>query len=100
MAMPVVQLTPEGLGTCRVPRSQYDRVLLGHGSGGLLTADLIQRLFVPGFGNDTLAALEDQATITLPSVVARSLDAVVARSPDRATTADRRSPPADEETFG
>src|SRR5437588_8020075 len=66
MAMPVVQLTPEGLGTCRVPRSQYDRILLGHGSGGRLTADLIQRLFVPGFGNDTLAALEDAATLRLP----------------------------------
>src|SRR5437588_10508470 len=67
MAMPVVQLTPEGLGTCRVPQSQYDRILLGHGSGGTLTADLIQRLFVPGFGNDTLAALEDQAIVAIPS---------------------------------
>ena len=30
-----------------------------------MTADLIQRLFVPGFGDDTLAALEDQATLNL-----------------------------------
>ena len=35
----------------------------GHGSGGQLTADLIQRLFVPAFGNDVLARLEDQATV-------------------------------------
>jgi hydrogenase expression/formation protein HypE len=41
--------------------------LLGHGSGGTLTADLIQHLFVPSFGNDVLAALEDQATVGLPS---------------------------------
>src|SRR5271169_1405757 len=52
-------------GSCPVPKSRYDHILLGHGSGGRLTADLIQRLFVPGFGNDVLAALEDQATLTL-----------------------------------
>jgi len=52
-------------GTCPVPRSQYDRILLGHGSGGQLTNDLIQRLFVPGFGNEVLSALEDQATLRL-----------------------------------
>ena len=56
-------LTP--FGTCPVPQSQYDHILLGHGSGGQLTADLIQRLFVPAFGNDVLAALEDQATVSL-----------------------------------
>src|SRR6516165_3407226 len=52
-------------GTCPLPQSQYDRILLGHGSGGRLTAELIQRVFVPGFGNEILAALEDQATVTL-----------------------------------
>ena len=39
--------------------------MLGHGGGGLLTADLIERLFVPAFGNEVLAALEDQATVRL-----------------------------------
>jgi hydrogenase expression/formation protein HypE len=53
------------LGTCPVPKSNYDRVLLGHGSGGRLSADLIQRLFLPALGNDVLAALEDQATLAL-----------------------------------
>ena len=28
-------------GACPLPRSSYDRILLGHGSGGLLTAELI-----------------------------------------------------------
>ena len=51
------------LGTCPLPVSRYDQILLGHGSGGSLTAELIQRIFVPGFGGDTLAALEDQATV-------------------------------------
>jgi hydrogenase expression/formation protein HypE len=52
-------------GACPVPRSRYDHILLGHGSGGQLTADLIGRLFLPGFGNDVLSALEDQATVSL-----------------------------------
>jgi hydrogenase expression/formation protein HypE len=51
--------------TCPLPLSDYEHVLLGHGSGGKLTADLIQRLFVPGYGNDVLAALEDQAVVSL-----------------------------------
>lgn len=55
------------LGTCPLPKTDYDRVLLGHGSGGQLSADLIQRLFVSGFGNDVLSALEDQATLRLDS---------------------------------
>lgn len=53
--------------TCPMPHVNYEHVLLGHGSGGKLSADLIQRLFVPGFGGDVLAALEDQATLDLGS---------------------------------
>ncbi|MDB5304810.1 MAG: hydrogenase expression/formation protein HypE, partial [Phycisphaerales bacterium] len=34
------------LGTCPVPQSRYDRILLGHGSGGTLSNDLIRKLFV------------------------------------------------------
>ncbi len=48
-----------------MPIGDYDRVLLGHGSGGTLTADLIQRLFLKGFGYGPRPALEDQATLTL-----------------------------------
>src|SRR5262249_29919219 len=54
-------------GACPVPQSRYDHILLGHGSGGHLTADLIQRLFLPAFGNEILGALEDQATLSLDS---------------------------------
>jgi hydrogenase expression/formation protein HypE len=55
----------DALGTCPLPNTQYDRVLLGHGSGGTLSNDLIRKLFVPGFGSDVLSRLEDQATIEL-----------------------------------
>ena len=54
--------------TCPLPLADYEQVLLGHGSGGRLTADLIQRMFVPAFGNDVLAALEDQAIVSLSGV--------------------------------
>jgi len=53
------------LNSCPVPISRYDRVLLGHGSGGSLTADLIKNIFLPGFKNEILDALEDQATVRL-----------------------------------
>jgi hydrogenase expression/formation protein HypE len=53
------------LGSCPVPRSHYDHILLGHGSGGQLTNELIRRVFVPAFDNEVLAALEDQATVRL-----------------------------------
>jgi hydrogenase expression/formation protein HypE len=55
----------EQLNTCPVPRTNYDRILLGHGSGGQLSADLVRQLFLPVFGNDVLDALEDQATLSL-----------------------------------
>lgn len=53
------------LGSCPLPFAQHDRVLLGHGSGGRLSADLIHRLFLPVLGNEILSKLEDQATCSL-----------------------------------
>ncbi|MEO7271758.1 MAG: hydrogenase expression/formation protein HypE, partial [Vicinamibacterales bacterium] len=53
------------LGSCPLPFARHDRVLLGHGSGGRLSADLIHRLFLPILGNDTLDRLEDQASCSL-----------------------------------
>ena len=53
------------LGSCPLPFANHDRVLLGHGSGGRLSADLIHRLFLPVLGNEILSKLEDQATCSL-----------------------------------
>ncbi len=55
-------------GNCPVPNSRYDRIVLGHGSGGTLSADLIRRTFLPAFNNRVLAALEDQAVVSLPGL--------------------------------
>lgn len=55
------------LGTCPLPKSRYDQILLGHGSGGALSSDLIHKIFLPGFNNPTLNSLEDQATLNIDS---------------------------------
>ncbi len=50
---------------CPLPLPAKDTVLLGHGSGGKLTADLIRELFLPAFANPILARLDDQAVVNL-----------------------------------
>jgi hydrogenase expression/formation protein HypE len=61
------QLDLSLLGACPAPQSRYDQILLGHGSGGGLSAELLKKVFLPGFNNDILGALEDQATVRLGS---------------------------------
>ena len=56
---------PDFTLSCPRPLTDYEQVLLGHGSGGKLTADLIERVFLPALGNEVLSALEDQATVSL-----------------------------------
>jgi len=50
---------------CPVTLPAGDRVLLGHGSGGKLTADLISKIFVPAFHNSVLERLDDQAIVSV-----------------------------------
>lgn len=54
--------------TCPTPISNYEQVLLGHGSGGRMTAELIRRTFRPLLSDSVLAALEDQATLDVPPI--------------------------------
>ena len=42
-----------------------DTVLLGHGSGGTLSAELIREVFLPAFQNPVLERLDDQAIVTV-----------------------------------
>jgi hydrogenase expression/formation protein HypE len=51
--------------SCPLPLSARDEVLLGHGSGGRLTAELIRNLFLPAFQNPVLARLDDQAIVSV-----------------------------------
>jgi hydrogenase expression/formation protein HypE len=54
--------------TCPAPVTETDRVLVGHGSGGKLTAELIERMIVPAFSNPALDELDDQAVLDGPLV--------------------------------
>lgn len=51
--------------TCPLPLRDYPKIVLGHGGGGKLSAELIDNIFVPAFANETLAALGDSARIDL-----------------------------------
>ena len=51
--------------TCPAPLTTRDRILLGHGSGGKLSAELVRDIFLPAFGNPTLAQLNDQAVVSV-----------------------------------
>jgi hydrogenase expression/formation protein HypE len=49
--------------TCPIPQASSKTVLLGHGSGGKLSSDLLHDVFLPAFHNPVLARLDDQATV-------------------------------------
>ena len=48
---------------CPAPIAVQDTVLLGHGSGGKLSAALLHQIFLPAFRNPLLSRLEDQAVL-------------------------------------
>jgi hydrogenase expression/formation protein HypE len=51
--------------SCPVPFASTDRILLGHGSGGKMTAELLARCFLPAFRNEYLDRRDDQAVVTV-----------------------------------
>lgn len=51
---------------CPIPLQHGDQIMLGHGSGGKLTHDLIARTFLPPLDNPALRAGNDAGLITLP----------------------------------
>ena len=57
----------EGL-TCPAPIPAKEKILLGHGSGGRLSAELLQEVFLPAFHNPVLAQLNDQAVVSVEGV--------------------------------
>jgi len=52
-------------GSCPIPIFDHKQIVLGHGSGGKLTADLIEKIFLPAFSNQVLDKLDDQAVVTI-----------------------------------
>lgn len=50
---------------CPLPLSHADRIVMGHGSGGRMSHDLIRRLFLPNFDNSVLNAGDDAGVVLL-----------------------------------
>ena len=51
--------------SCPVPLPARERILLGHGSGGKLSAELLKEVFLPALGNPILNRLDDQAIVSI-----------------------------------
>jgi len=51
--------------SCPAPLPAKDTILLGHGSGGKLSAELIREVFLPALDNPVLARLDDQAIVNI-----------------------------------
>lgn len=64
--------------SCPVPITQHKTIVLGHGSGGRLTAQLVRDLFLPAFDNPALRKLDDQAVLEVgASRIALTTDSFV-----------------------
>ncbi len=51
--------------SCPVPRVADDRIVLAHGGGGRLTHQLIEKIFIPAFGNPMLEQRHDGAIVPI-----------------------------------
>ncbi len=49
--------------SCPLPLTHHKTIVMGHGSGGRLTAQLVRDLFLPAFDNPLLRKLDDQAVV-------------------------------------
>lgn len=59
--------TPSGFTTCPVPLAHREEITVGHGGGGRLTQELIDRVFRPAFANAALEARHDGALLKTPA---------------------------------
>ncbi len=51
--------------SCPLPLQDYPNIILGHGGGGKLSAELVEHLFLPAFRNERLAQLGDAAVFPI-----------------------------------
>jgi hydrogenase expression/formation protein HypE len=67
--------------SCPLPLRSHDRVVIGHGGGGKLSAELVEHLFLPAFGRVEGSEMHDAATLTLAGGgrIAFSTDSYVVR---------------------
>ncbi|MEV8565131.1 hydrogenase expression/formation protein HypE [Streptomyces sp. NPDC051322] len=66
--------------TCPAPLRDQPVVVMGHGGGGALSAELVDHLFAPAYGNEIMGGLADSAALNLGGVrLAFSTDSYVVR---------------------
>lgn len=66
--------------SCPLPLKDYPTIVMGHGGGGTLSAELVEHIFKPAFANDTLDRLSDSAVVHVPAGrLAYSTDSFVVR---------------------
>ncbi|MEZ4622410.1 MAG: AIR synthase related protein [Caldilineaceae bacterium] len=66
--------------TCPIPLRNHPQIVMGHGGGGKLSAELVQHLFLPAFANRTLNDLGDSAQLQIGDLrLAFSTDSFVVR---------------------
>lgn len=56
--------------SCPLPLRNHDRVVIGHGGGGKLSAELVEHLFLPAFGVAPEVQLHDSAQLDLSGLLA------------------------------
>jgi hydrogenase expression/formation protein HypE len=61
----VVAMPSPLLGSCPLPIFEHKNIVLGHGSGGKLSAELIEKVFVSRFANPVLERMNDSALLEI-----------------------------------
>ncbi len=59
--------------TCPLPLRDHPNIIMGHGGGGKLSAELVEHLFLPAFKNETLENLGDSAILDFQSKIVNRL---------------------------
>ena len=78
--MSLSQLNKEFLPQCPILLTDYPKVLMAHGSGGVLMQQLIEKVFYAAFGNSELLTAHDGAVFNVPqSRLAMTTDSYVIR---------------------
>ncbi|MFD5466531.1 hydrogenase expression/formation protein HypE [Kitasatospora sp. NPDC127059] len=66
--------------SCPLPLRDHPRVVMGHGGGGAMSAELVEHVFAPAYGGPALAGLADSAVLELGGArLAFSTDSYVVR---------------------
>ena len=66
--------------SCPLPLRDHPAIVMGHGGGGKLSAELVEHLFLPAFGSDIGAQLGDSAVVEVQGArLAYSTDSFVVR---------------------